>query len=209
MPIIDALNWRYATKRMNGNIIPKEKMDIILNAIALAPSSLGLQPYSVIVIENKLLLEKIKPVANMQPQITEASALLVFAAWDNLTEERINAYIKRISTVRNVSEDSLKQIKLMLETQLKNMAEENFTWNSRQAYIALGIGLVAAAEQNIDSTPMEGFDHAKVDEILQLKGNGFKSVVLLALGYRDAANDYLVKLKKVRRENEKLFTIMQ
>ena len=111
MSIIDALNWRYATKRMNGNIIPKEKMDIILKAIALAPSSLGLQPYSVIVIENSALLEKIKPVANLQPQITEASALLVFAAWDNLTEERIGAYIKRISTVREVSEDSLKRIK--------------------------------------------------------------------------------------------------
>ena len=88
----------------------------------------------------------------MQPQITEVSALLVFAAWDNLTEERIDAYIKRISTVRNVSEDSLKRIKEVMETQLKNTAEENFIWNSNQAYIALGIGLVAAAEQNINST---------------------------------------------------------
>ena len=209
MSIIDALNWRYATKRMNGNIIPKEKMDVILKAIALAPSSLGLQPYSVIVIENKSLLEEIKPIANMQPQITEASALLVFAAWDNLTEERIDAYIKRISTVRNASEDSLKRIKEMMEAQLKNTAEQNFNWNARQAYIAMGIGLVAAAEGNIDSTPMEGFDHEKMDEILHLKEKGFKSVVLLALGYRDEANDYLVKLKKVRRENDKLFTTLQ
>ena len=208
MSIIDALNWRYATKRMNGNIIPKEKMDTILKAIALAPSSLGLQPYSVIVIENKPLLEKIKPAANMQPQITEASALLVFAAWDNLTEERIEAYIKRISIVREVSEDSLKQIKLMLETQLKNTAEQNFTWNARQAYIALGIGLVAAAEENIDSTPMEGFDHARVDQILQLNEKGLKSVAFLVLGYRDAANDYLVNLKKVRREEDELFINM-
>ncbi|MES1181647.1 MAG: NAD(P)H-dependent oxidoreductase [Flavobacterium sp.] len=209
MSIIDALNWRYATKRMNGNIIPKEKMDVILTAIALAPSSLGLQPYSVIVIENSVLLEKIKPVANMQPQITEASALLVFAAWDNLTEERIDAYIKRISTVRNVSENSLKRIKEMTEVQLKNSAEQNFIWNSKQGYIALGIGLVAAAEGNIDSTPMEGFNHEQVDEILQLKEKGLKSTVFLALGYRDAANDYLVKLKKVRRENDKLFTTIQ
>ena len=208
MSIIDALNWRYATKRMNGNIIPKEKMDIILHAIALAPSSFGLQPYSVFVIENRALLEEIKPVANRQPQITEASALLVFAAWDNLTEERIEAYIKRISIVREVSEDSLKQIKLMLETQLKNTAEQNFTWNARQAYIALGIGLVAAAEENIDSTPMEGFDHARVDQILQLNEKGLKSVAFLVLGYRDAANDYLVNLKKVRREEDELFINM-
>lgn len=209
MSIIDALNWRYATKRMNGNIIPKQKIDIILKAIALAPSSLGLQPYSVIVIENSELLEKIKPIANMQPQITEASALLVFAAWDNLTEERIDAYIKRISTVRNVNEDSLKQIKAMLETQLQNTAEQNFIWNARQAYIALGIGLVAAAEENIDSTPMEGFNHEKLDEILQLKEKGLKSVAFLVLGYRDAVNDYLVNQKKVRREMDKLFTTIE
>jgi nitroreductase len=209
MSIIDALNWRYATKRMNGNAIPKEKLEIILKAIALAPSSFGLQPYSVMVVENRRLLEKIKLVANMQPQITEAAALLVFAAWDNLTEARIDAYIERISTVRQVSEDSLKHIKDVMETQLKNTVEQNFVWNSKQAYIALGIGLVAAAEENIDSTPMEGFDHEQVDEILQLKEKGLKSTVLLALGYRDAANDYLVTLKKVRREKEKLFTTMQ
>jgi nitroreductase len=209
MSIIDALNWRYATKRMNGNIIPKEKMDIILNAIALAPSSLGLQPYSIIVVENSSLLEEIKPVANMQPQITEASALLVFAAWDNLTQERIDTYITRIAIVRDVPEDSLKMIKGMMETQLKNTPEQNFIWNSKQAYIALGIGLVAAAELNIDSTPMEAFDHDKLDGVLKLKEKGLRSSVLLALGYRDIKNDYLVNLKKVRRAEEKLFTIVE
>jgi nitroreductase len=208
MSIIDALNWRYATKRMNGNVVPKAKMDIILKAIALAPSSFGLQPYSVIVIENSALLEKLKPASNMQPQITEASALLVFAAWDKLTEERIEAYIKRISTVRNVNEDSLREIKIMLETQQKNGDEQNFTWHAKQTYIALGIALIAAAEEKIDSTPMEGFDHIKVDEILQLKEKGLKSAVFLTLGYRDEANDYLVKLKKVRRQEDQLFTRM-
>lgn len=208
MSIINALNWRYATKRMNGNIIPKEKMDIILKAISLSPSSFGLQPYSVIVVENNDVLKKIKPVANMQPQITEASAVLVFAAWDNLTEDKIDTYINLVSEVRNVSEGSLKTIKAIIGSQLKNTAEQNFIWNSKQAYIALGIALIAAAEEHIDSTPMEGFDHEAVDEILQLKEQGLKSVVLLALGYRDEANDYLVKLKKVRREEEKLFTVV-
>jgi nitroreductase / dihydropteridine reductase len=208
MSIINALNWRYATKRMNGNIIPKEKMDIILKAISLSPSSFGLQPYSIIVVENNDVLKKIKPVANMQPQITEASAVLVFAAWDNLTEDKIDTYINLVSEVRNVSEGSLKTIKGIIGSQLKNTAEQNFIWNSKQAYIALGIALIAAAEEHIDSTPMEGFDHEAVDEILQLKEQGLKSVVLLALGYRDEANDYLVKLKKVRREEEKLFTVV-
>ena len=208
MTVIDALNWRYATKRMNGNIIPKEKMESILKAISLAPSSLGLQPYSIIVIENPGMLEKIKPIANMQPQITEASALLVFAAWDNLTQKRIDKYIARISSVRDVNEESLSHIKQLLETQLKNTVEQNFIWNSKQAYIALGVGLVAAAEANIDSTPMEGFNHEQLDEVLQLKERGLKSSVLLALGYRDARTDYLVNLKKVRREEEELFTTL-
>ena len=208
MTVIDALNWRYATKRMNGNIIPKEKMESILKAISLAPSSLGLQPYSIIVIENPGMLEKIKPIANMQPQITEASALLVFAAWDNLTQKRIDKYIARISSVRDVNEESLSHIKQLLETQLKNTVEQNFIWNSKQAYIALGVGLVAAAEANIDSTPMEGFNHEQLDEVLQLKERGLKSSVLLALVYRDARTDYLVNLKKVRREEEELFTTL-
>ena len=93
MSITTALHWRYATKRMNGTKIPKEKMDTILNAIALAPSSFGLQPYSILIIENKELLEKIKPIAMNQPQITEASAVVVFATWDHLTQDRIDAFI--------------------------------------------------------------------------------------------------------------------
>jgi nitroreductase / dihydropteridine reductase len=208
MPLIDSLNWRYATKRMNGNKIPKEKMETLLNAIALAPSSLGLQPYSIFVIENNDLLQKIKPIANMQSQITEASALLVFAAWDNLTEERINSHISRIADIRSISPDSLKQFKERIGMQLKNTPSDNYTWNSKQAYIALGIGLAAAAELKIDSTPMEGFNAEKLDELLQLKEKGLRSTVLLALGYRDEESDPLSKLKKVRREKEKLFLIL-
>jgi len=208
MSIIDALNWRYATKRMNGNSIPPAQLETILTAIELAPSSLGLQPYSVIVVQNKALLKRIQTVANMQPQIPEASALLVFAAWETITEERIETYIKRIAEVRHVAEDSLKQLKEMIEALLKNSAEENFAWSAKQTYLALGVGLVAAAEEKIDSTPMEGFDHVKLDEVLQLPAKGLKSTVFLALGYRDAANDYLVRQKKVRREKERLFVTL-
>ena len=208
MKIIDALKWRYAAKRMNGKSIPKVKMDAILKAISLAPSSFGLQPYSIIVVENADLLEKIKPIASMQPQITEASAVLVFAVWDNLTQERIDNYIALISKVRDVNKESLNPIKRVIESQLVKTEEQNFNWNAKQAYIALGIGLVAAAEENIDSTPMEGFDPEKLDEVLQLKEKGLKSVVLLALGYRDYKTDYLADLKKVRREESKLFTTL-
>nr|WP_315250679.1 NAD(P)H-dependent oxidoreductase [uncultured Flavobacterium sp.] len=205
MSITTALDWRYATKRMNGTKIPKEKLDVILDAIALAPSSFGLQPYSILIIENKELLEKIKPIAYNQPQITEASALIVFAAWDTLNEEKITAYINQIAKDRNVSIDSLKSVKEQIETQLKNSDEDNLNWNSKQTYIALGIALVAAAEEKIDSTPMEGFDKKLLDDLLNLKEKGLKSTVIMTLGYRDAGNDYLANLKKIRRPKDQLF----
>jgi nitroreductase len=205
MSIISALHWRYAAKRMNGMKIPKIKLDIILDAISLAPSSFGLQPYSVLVIENKEMLEKIKPLAMNQPQITEASSLLVFATWDKLTKEKINLYIEEMAEQRNVDVDSLKEVKQIIEAQLSNNDADNFIWSSKQTYIALGIALFAAAEAEIDSTPMEGFDKEKLDDLLNLKELGLKSSVLMTLGYRDIKTDYLVNLKKVRRDKEKLF----
>ena len=97
---------------------------------------------------------------------------------------------------------------MMIEPQLKQSNDENFNWNAKQAYLALGIGLLAAAELNVDSTPMEGFNHNQLDELLHLKEKGLKSVVLLALGYRDLKLDYLVRLKKVRRPEEDLFIML-
>jgi nitroreductase len=151
------------------------------------------------------MLEKIKPLAMDQPQITEASALLVFATWDKLTQEKINIYIEDIAKQREVSVNSLNEVKLIIEAQLKNNDSDNFIWSSKQTYIALGIALFAAAEAEIDSTPMEGFDKEKLDELLNLKELGLKSSVLMTLGYRDIKTDYLVNLKKVRRDKEKLF----
>lgn len=209
MTIIEALNWRYATKRMTGETVPKEDLALILEAIRLAPSSFGLQPYAVIVIENMELLKKVQPIADKQPQITEASALLVFAAWDNVTPERIDEYIKLVATTRNVTEDSLKPARAEMEELLKNTAEDNFKWASKQAYIALGMGLAAAALNKIDTTPMEGFTNEKLDILLQLKEMGLRSAALMAIGYRDEENDPLVKLAKVRRPKEALFITLQ
>ena len=208
MSITTALKWRYAAKKMNGTKIPKEKLDIILDAISLAPTSFGLQPYSILVIENKEMLEKIKPIAMNQPQITEASALLVFAVWDTLTIEKIEDYIQLIANERNVTVASLNHLQETIAVQLQNSDSDNLIWNSKQAYIALGFALVAAAVEEIDSTPMEGFDKNLLDELLNLKEKGLRSAVIMTLGYRDADNDYLANLKKVRREKEKLFIKM-
>jgi nitroreductase/dihydropteridine reductase len=209
MDIIKALNWRYATKRMNGNKIPESKLNTILEAIWLAPTSYGMQPFSVVVIENVELLKKIQPIAYMQPQVSEASVLLVFAAWDNITQERIDEYISHVCSVRNVTEDSMKNLKVEIELKLKNTIDINHCWAANQTYISLGIAIATAALIQIDTTPIEGFISEDLDEVLKLKERGLKSVVLLALGYRDEEHDHLLGLPKVRQNKEDLFISIQ
>jgi len=206
MELIKALNWRYATKRMTGEKIPQEKLDRILEAIRLSASSTGLQPYTVLVLENQELRKKLQPFAYNQPQIVEASHLLIFAAWSNITIEQVREFISNIAETRGVTVDSLKAYQSMIENLISNKtAEENYAWAAKQTYIALGTALVAAAVEGIDATPMEGFDPQAFDDLLQLQEKGLRSVSLLTLGYRDDKNDYLANAKKVRRQKEKLF----
>ena len=165
----------------------------------MAPSSSGLQPFEIIVITNKELLEKIKPIAFGQSQITDASHLLVFAAWDNYTEERINGVFERNNKERSLPDSATNDYRnMLLKNYLAKTAEENFTHAAKQSYISFGAAIIAAAEQKVDATPMEGFNAAALDELLNLKDRGLRSVTLLPLGYRDAANDWLVNMKKVR-----------
>ncbi|MBW3545046.1 MAG: NAD(P)H-dependent oxidoreductase [Bacteroidetes bacterium] len=206
MNVLEALNWRYATKKMNGSQVPQDKVDNILEAIRLAPTSMGLQPFTVLVIEDPELKQKIQPIAYNQSQIVDSSHLLVFAAWSNVSEEQIEEYINHTAEVRNMPVASLDDFKNMLLNMAKNRtAEENMQWSARQAYIAFGTALVAAAAEKVDATPMEGFDSAALDALLNLEEKGLKSVTLLPLGYRDTTNDWLASLPKVRREKDKLF----
>ncbi len=209
MDILQSLEWRYASKRMNGQRVPQEKVNNILEAIRLAPSSMGLQPYTILVIEDEALKKQIRPIAFNQPQIEESSHLLVFAAWDNISPAQVDEYIKHTAAVRNMPEEALADFKnTLLNMAASRTPEQNFEWAARQAYIAFGTGLVAAAAEQVDTTPMEGFNNAALDELLGLKEKGLKSVTLLPLGYRDTNNDWLANLPKVRRKKEKLF-IMQ
>lgn len=207
MSILENLNWRYATKKMNGTTVPQDKVNHILEAARLAPSSSGLQPFEVLVISNKELLEKIKLVSHGQSQITDCSHLLVFAAWDTYTEARINDVFDRNNAERNLPESMTADYRKMLLGAYPNRPpEENYQHAAKQAYIALGIAMVAAAELKVDATPMEGFDAKGLDELLNLKDKGLRSAVILPLGYRDAENDWLVKMKKVRTPKEKFIT---
>jgi len=203
MNLIDNLKWRYATKKMNGKAVPEEKLQYILEAAQLAPSSSGLQPYSVLVVTNKELKEKMRPIAWDQSQLTDASHVLVFAAWENYTEEKIKEVFKRTTGERGLPETAMDDYRARLWGMYSQMPEEwHFHHAAKQAYIAFGLAIAAAAEQKVDATPMEGFDAAAMDELLNLKEKGLRSVLVLPLGYRDETNDWLVNMKKVRTPKE-------
>jgi nitroreductase len=183
------------------------KLDYILEAARLAPSSSGLQPYPIFVISNKELREKIKPIALNQSQITDSSHILVFAVWDCYTLEKLENIFHKTLNERGLPLNKMDDYKKMMWKMYEPLSQEWHTYHAtKQAYISLGLALVAAAEQKVDATPMEGFNPSALDDLLELKQKGLKSAVILALGYRDEANDYLVKLKKVRTSKNEFTT---
>ncbi len=204
--LLDVLNWRYATKKMDpAKAVPQAKVDQILQAISLAPTSSGLQPFEVILVTNPEIKAQIRAAAYDQTQITDASHLVVFAAWDNYTDARIESVVQDIAAQRGGMNDTLRGYYDRLKGMyLPRTAEENYQHAARQAYIAFGIGLAAAAEAGVDATPMEGFEPAKVDAILGLSERGLRSVTLMPLGYRAAEGDWLLGQKKVRRPLDEL-----
>jgi nitroreductase len=209
MELLDKLNWRYATKAMNGEKVDQAKIDNIIEAISLSPTSSGLQPFEVFVVTNQAVKEKIKPVAWNQSVITDCSHLLVFAAWDNYTEGRINKMFDLTNEIRGFKNEGWENYRQqLLSVYPKQDPEANFNHAVKQAYIAFSQAISAAALQGLDSTPIEGFEPKAVDEILGLKEKGLRSCVLLPIGFRDAENDWLVKLKKVRKSKEDLVTLI-
>jgi nitroreductase/dihydropteridine reductase len=205
MELIQKLQWRYATKKMDAaKFVPQEKVDRILEATRLAATSSGLQPYEVIVVTNSEIREKIKAIAWNQAQITDGSHLLVFAAWDDYTADRINSMFDLTNEIRGFKNEGWENYRqMLLSTYPKRGAEVNFQHAARQAYIGLGTALIAAANEEVDSTPMEGFDPEALDSILDLRARGLRSVAILPLGYREEDKDWLASLKKVRRPIEK------
>jgi nitroreductase / dihydropteridine reductase len=130
MSILKDLNWRYATKRMNGKKIPQQKIESILEAVRLAPTSYGMQAYKVLVIENPKLRQQIYEKACHQYQVLEASHLLVFAANLKITTEIADNYISLIAKERNVTLDSLADFRSGMQGFINDSAEKNFTWTA-------------------------------------------------------------------------------
>ncbi|MFT6065808.1 MAG: nitroreductase [Paraglaciecola sp.] len=210
MELLDKLNWRYAAKAMNGDKVAEDKIERILEAARLAPTSSGLQPFEIFVIKNQEIKEKIKPIAWNQSVVTDCSHLLVFAAWDTYTADRINYMFDLTNEIRGFKNEGWENYRqMLLGSYPQKEAEENFNHASKQAYIAFSQAIIAAAFEGVDATPLEGFDANAVDEILGLREKGLRSAVLLPLGYRKEDKDWLVSLKKVRKPMKDLVTVIE
>lgn len=205
MSLIQDLNWRYATKNMNGETVSDEKLTAILKATNLAATSYGLQPFTILVVSNKEIKLKLQEAAYGQAQVGSSSAVLVFAVPLKITTADIEGFINLVATTRSMPVEALDGYKgMILGTVGALPAEQQQIWSAKQAYIALGTALAAAAEQKVDACPMEGFDAAQFDEILGLTEKGLKSLVIMPVGYR-SADDATAKYIKVRKLESELF----
>jgi nitroreductase len=204
---IDKLYYRYATKKFDANKhLDDEQIEDVKKAIQLSASSYGLQPYEVYIIKDMDLRKKLKEASYGQPQITDASRLLVFCVNTKIDEDYLDAYIKNISETRGISIDDLKGMRDTIYNTTLQMDEETKTiWAQKQAYLALGNLLSAVAHFGFDACPMEGFENEKYDDILGLKEKNLKATVIATIGYR-SEEDQLQHAKKVRKPQNELFT---
>jgi len=199
MNLTKTLNWRYGTMVITGRIIQDEPINAILNAALLCPTSSGLQPFHIILISNKEMKKKVSPIAMNQPVIEQSSHSMVFAAWNSYTKERVNQHFSYLNKQRNMPDSTTDNYrKMLLSLFEKQSTEQHFNHAAKQSYIGLGYASIAAANQKIDATPMEGFNPEALDELLDLKKQGLKTTAILALGYRDEKRDWLLGLDKVR-----------
>ncbi len=204
--MIDSLNWRYATKKFDKNKqVSAENIQLLKEAVRLTASSYGLQPYKVLEIKNPEIREQLKTASFGQPQVTDASTLFVFCANDDLTDAHIDAYLELSAKTQQIDVAGLKGYGDFMKGVFgSRTTAQKHEWSARQVYIALGNLLTTAASMQIDVSPMEGFDPKQYDEILGMKGSGYSTVVIAAIGYRSSDDEAQYKAK-VRKPMDELF----
>ena len=207
--VIEHRTWRYATKKFDATKkVSEQDLETLLEATRLSASSYGLQPYHVFVISDPEVREQLKPASWGQSQITDASHLIVFANAKDFGEELVDDYLANVSETRNIPSEGLKGYSDFMKSKLMNLPEElKNQWTAKQAYIAFGNLMQAAAELKIDTCPMEGFEPEKYNEILGLEEKNLNAAVVLASGYR-SEEDATQHLPKVRKSKEELFTLI-
>ncbi|WP_353117122.1 nitroreductase family protein [Myroides odoratus] len=200
MSLLDNLKWRHAVKAYDPTKkISEEKINQIVEAARLAPTSSGLQPFKVIVVRDQALKEQLAAGALNPECMKDCSHVLVFAGWDRYTEERIDEVFNFTTDERGLPRGRFDSYTSMLKKMyLVQSQEENFAHIARQTYIALGLALAQAAELKVDSTPAEGFSNEVVDQVLNLHAHGLKSVSLMYIGVANPENDWIAPMKKVR-----------
>lgn len=204
MALLDSLEWRHAVKAFNPEQkVSDENIEKIIEAVRLAPTSSGLQQFRVIAISNQEIKEKLVPGALNPESMRDCSHVLVFAAWDKYTAERIDDVYDFTTEERDLPKGRFDSYTDQLKNLYLNQAEQlNFAHTSRQSYIGLGFALAQAAELKVDTCPAEGFDNKLVDEVLELEKHGLKSVSLLYVGVGDDEKDWIKTMKKVRIPRE-------
>lgn len=209
MNLQTAISWRYATKRMNRRKVDQAQLNQIMEAIRLSPSSRGLQPYRVFVVESDEWKEKIRPVADNQPQIIECSHLFIFCVENVISKSKLEKFIRHVASERNLPVEKLDNLKnVIARDQLVMNEEQYYHWAAKQAYIALAYGQLMANTLGIDAAALEGFNKDKMDDLLNLRQIGLRTAVLLAIGYRDEETDFMLRLKKVRKSSTELFELL-
>ncbi|WP_242158319.1 NAD(P)H-dependent oxidoreductase [Aestuariivivens sediminis] len=203
MSTIEKLKWRYATKKYDSNkILTAKKINILKEAFNLTATSFGLQTINLVIVKDKTKRQPLLESAYGQKQVVESSHLLVICIQNNIQDHDVNDYYDNINNIRGTSHEILDPYRKSLVKMMRKMTiEERQQWSKNQAYIALGNLMTVCAMEDIDSTPMEGFDPVQFDTILNLDKHGLKSVLLLPVGYR-ASDDMFSSFKKVRKPLE-------
>lgn len=207
--VIEHRTWRYATKQFDpSKKVSDQDLETLLEATRLSASSYGLQPYHIFVISDQETKEKLKPVSWNQSQITDASHLIVFANASDFGEELVDDFIENTSATRSIPSENLKGYSDFMKSKLVSLpSETKSNWTAKQAYLAFGNLMQAAAELKIDTCPMEGFEADKYNEILGLSEKNLNATVVLTIGYR-SEEDATQHLPKVRKSTEELFTLI-
>ncbi len=202
--LLEDLNWRYATKKYDtSKKIDQEHLDILLEAVRLSPSSYGLQPLKIVLVESKEIREKLKTHSWNQSQITDASHLMVLCSFKEMSNELIDQNAHNTEITRSLEKGQLQGFANFVKVKVNEKSvSEQAEWNARQAYIALGILMQSCAQLRIDATPMEGFEADKYNEILGLNDKNLNATLVCALGYRseEDANQHLLKVRKPMNE---------
>jgi nitroreductase len=208
--LLDALQWRYATKIFDATKkIPADLWSALEKTLVLTPTSYGLQPYQFLIVQDAATRAALLPHSWGQKQVVDCSHYVVFTARTEMTEADVAKLIARISAVRGIPAATLNFYRDMMLSDVVNgpRGKNAHEWAARQAYIALGNLMTAAAVLGVDACPMEGLVPTEYDKILKLEGTGYKTVVALALGYR-AAGDKYASLAKVRYEAADLIKVI-